>query len=270
MSVVEREKWVGDFKVDVLAEDGAGNLVVVENQLEPTDHDHLGKVLTYLANLEAKAAVWISANPRPEHVKAISWLNEATPPDTRFYLVQLSAYRIGNSDPAPLFSVVSGPSDSAKAFGEEKKELAERHVLRMKFWEELLQRAKEKNVKWHAGVSPRTDNWLGTGAGKSGLAFNYLVWLEGKTGVELDIDTGDYSENKRIFDELKAEKDEIERSFGQPLLWERLDNRRRSRIRHVIEMGGLKDTDDWSSIQDAMIDAMDRLVRAVKRRIERL
>lgn len=203
-------------------------------------------------------------------MKAVSWLNEATPRDTRFYLVQVCAYRIGNSDPAPLFSVVAGPGNWVKDVGEEKRELAERHVLRLKFWEALLQRAKEKNVKWHMGVSPKTDNWLGAGAGKSGLAFNYLVWLDGRTGVELVISTGDQAENKRIFDQLRAKKDEIERSFGEPLSWERMDERTQSRIRYVMNLGGLKDVDNRPRIHEAMIDAMDRLAKALKGHIEKL
>src|SRR3989338_2472339 len=107
LSVVEREKNVGDFYLDIVAEDSDGNQVIIENQLEKTDHDHLGKVITYLSNLSAKTAIWITSSPREEHVKAIDWLNESTPDDIYFYLIKIEAVRIGDSPAAPLFSVIA-------------------------------------------------------------------------------------------------------------------------------------------------------------------
>ena len=97
LSNAEREQAVGSFSADLRAEDGDGRLVVIENQLERTDHDHLGKVLTYLVNLEAKIAIWVSPAPRPEHMRVVQWLNEITPADVAFYLVKLEAVRIGAS-----------------------------------------------------------------------------------------------------------------------------------------------------------------------------
>ena len=154
LSEPQREVKVGSFEVDLVAEDDNSNRVVIENLLEATDHDHLGKILTYLTNLEAKTAIWITKTPRPEHIKAIAWLNETTPDDISFFLVRLDAYRIGTSDPAPLFTVIVGPSPEAKGFGQQKKQLAERHVLRLKFWDGLLTRAKERSVLLHASRSP--------------------------------------------------------------------------------------------------------------------
>ena len=111
LTAVEPEKSVGSFHVDILAEDINGRPVIIENQLEKTDHDHLGKVLTYFSNLDAKIAIWISTDPRPEHIIAIDFLNEVVPQDTKFYLVKAQAFRIGDSEPAPLFTVEAGPSE---------------------------------------------------------------------------------------------------------------------------------------------------------------
>jgi hypothetical protein len=97
---VRREKNAGDFNVDLVAEDESGNLVIIENQLEKSNHDHLGKLITYLTVLEAKGAIWIVSEPRPEHVRAIAWLNESRA--AAFYLVKVEAIRIGNSPAAPL------------------------------------------------------------------------------------------------------------------------------------------------------------------------
>jgi len=139
----EKEKNVGSFSADITAEDGSGQKVLIENQLEKTDHDHLGKILTYVSNLEAKTAIWISSNPRPEHETAVQWLNE-TGGDVRFYLVKIEAYRIGNSEPAAKFTIITGPSEKTEIVGEEKKELAERHKKR--YEKRCLKRVKAKLI----------------------------------------------------------------------------------------------------------------------------
>lgn len=265
LSDPRREIRAGNFLVDMVAEDENGNTVIVENQLETTDHDHLGKIITYVTNLDAKAAIWITKGQRPEHIRAVQWLNETTPDDIAFYLVNLAAYRIAGSDPAPLFTVIVRPSLESKSFGKQKKELAERHVDRLKFWEQLLARAKEKGVLTHAQRSPSKDSWMSAGAGvRSGVSFTYTVWASEETAVDLWIDTPDKEENKRLFDELIQHKSEVEASFGTALSWDRLDDRKLSRVRHVIRLGGLEEEPKWREIQDAMVTAMDRLAKAVK------
>ena len=117
---------------------------MIENQLEGTNHDHLGKLITYLSNLDAKTAVWITSHPRPEHERAVHWLNEVLPADMAFYLLQIEAYRIGDSAPAPKFTVVAGPTREARPAGEQKNELAERHLLRLEFWKPPLERARSR------------------------------------------------------------------------------------------------------------------------------
>jgi hypothetical protein len=269
LSDAQRSVTAGAFTVDLVAEDDSSGRVIIENQLEATDHDHLGKILTYLTNLDAKTAIWITKNPRPEHVRAVAWLNETTPDDISFYLVQIAAYRIADSTPAPLFTIIAGPSPEAKGFGRQKKDMAERHVLRLKFWESLLSRAKEKGVLIHSSRSPVKDAWISAGAGKSGLSFNYVIWMEDEGGVELYIDTGDAVENKKIFDALHSKKDHIEKSYGGPLNWERLDGKRACRIRDTIRKGGLSSGEsNWPVVQDAMIDAMRRLDKALRTQIK--
>lgn len=268
LSLVEQEAAAGIFAADVLAEDAGGNPVIIENQLERTDHDHLGKLITYLSNLDAKTAIWITSDPRLEHETAIHWLNQTLPADVALYLVKLEAYRIGDSPPAPLLTVVAGPSPEAKQIGGQKKELAQRHVLRLEFWGQLLDRAKEC-TSLHARISPGKEHWISAGAGKSGLGFNYVIRMS-DAQVELYIDQGEAEANKRIFDRLFASKGKAEEAFGEPLEWQRLDDRRACRIRHVLTLGGLADRDRWPEIQEVMIDAMVRLEKALKPQIKRL
>lgn len=260
LSSAEREKSAGDFSVDLVGEDENGNTVVIENQLAKSDHDHLGKVITYLVALDAKAAVWIVARPRPEHVKAISWLNEAT--SIPFYLVQVEAIRIGDSDPAPLLTKIVGPSDEARAAGETRKEFSERHAIRSRFWTMLLSAAKEK-TKLHAKISPGPWNWIGAGSGIRGLGWNYAV-RQHEAQVELYIDRGDPEENATIFEQFEQQRAEIEAAFGAPLDWQRLENRRACRIRHRIELGGWRDEARWPEVIEATVDAMIRLEKAMR------
>jgi len=132
----------------------------------------------------------------------------------RFSWYALTRIELGARIQRPLFTVIVGPSAEAKAFGQQKKDLAERHVLRLKFWEGLLNLAKERGVLLHASRSPNKESWISAGAGRSGLTFNYVVWMEDQSAVELYIDTGDLNENKRIFDGLVAKREVIDQAFG--------------------------------------------------------
>ncbi|RLB87243.1 MAG: DUF4268 domain-containing protein [Deltaproteobacteria bacterium] len=269
LSNPEREQAAGSFNIDIVAEDDAGNPVIIENQLEKSDHDHLGKILTYLVAMGAKSAIWIVSNPRPEHISAISWLNESSA--ANFYLLKIEAIKIENSPPAPLLTVIVGPSEEAKEVGKAKKEIAERYIIREKFWTQLLDLAKQK-TKLHSNISPTQHNWLGTSAGRQGLGYNYVLRKDGAQ-VELYIDRGKGkdSENKAIFEKIHANKEKIEKDFGEPLEWERLEGKRACRISKRINIGGYRDPEEnWPNIHEAMVDAMIRLEKSMKPHIAKL
>ena len=273
ITIESREEKVGPFKVDLFGEDTFGNKVIIENQLEKTDHDHLGKVLTYLTNLEANTAIWITSKPTEEHTKAIDWLNETTPDDISFYLIRIEAIKIGSQPlAAPLFTVVKGPSRESKQIGAEKKEYAQRHILRKEFWTQLLEKAKEK-TNLYSNISPSIYSWIGTGAGKSGISYNFCITNK-YADCEVYLDRGKEFEepnvNKIRFDKLFKHRNEIEEEFGGILKWERLDDRRASRISARFEGEGLKDKDKWKSLQEKMIETMIRLDKAFREYIKQL
>lgn len=268
LDLLAREAATGNFLVDILAEDHNGNLVIIENQLEKTDHDHLGKLLTYMSNHNAKTAIWITSKPRPEHEKAVHWLNETLPVDTAFYLIQIEAYRIGESAPAPKFTVVAGPNEESRQIGSQRKELAERHKLRLAFWQELLGRANSR-TSLHARVSPSVDNLIGAGAGKSGLAYRYIIRMQ-NAHVELHIATDNPETNQRIFEQLHQHHEQIEADFGTPLEWQPLEGKRTAHVRYLISSSGLRAKERWPLLQDEMIDAMIRLHNALDPHIRAL
>jgi hypothetical protein len=269
LSVVEREADVGEhFEADLLAEGPNGDYVVIENQFGKSDHDHLGKLITYLTNLEAKTALWICEDPQPEHIEAIGWLNKNTPHDTAFYLIKLEVFQIESSPRAPHFSIVSGPSKQIKEAGEVKGELAETHIRRLKFWRQLLEKSNKKTTLF-SNVSPSKNGWIHARAGISGVKYSYIILMD-KARVQLSIESGDADKNKRVFDSLYESKQQIENDFGEQLVWERLDNRKSSYIKKIFENKGLKDIDNWRDIQNRMVDAMIRLEKALSKHINKL
>jgi hypothetical protein len=269
LTVLEREKSVGSFNVDLFCEDLNGNYVIIENQLERSDHDHLGKLLTYLVNIEARTAIWITPEVRPEHQRVIDWLNEATNADFSFYLVQVEAVRIGDSPFAPLFTVLAAPDEQTREIGETKKVLADRHYHRKAFWTGLLERSQDK-TQLFSNRTPSTDYWLSTGSGKSGVEFIYLI-LKGGAGIELYIDAGDYEKDKSIFDQLFAEKELIETDFGETLDWQRLNDKRASRIRKLwFGYGSINEPETWPELQDMLIEKMIKFDKALRNRIGRI
>ena len=277
---VEREQSAGAFSADLVAEDKEGRAVVIENQLEKSDHDHLGKLLTYLVGLEARRAVWIVADPRPEHVGVIAWLNESSAAD--FYLLKVEAVRIGDSEPAPVLTRIVGPSEDSRRKKEmaeprrpgalrtmrhtfprrKKKGIAEPERLRYRFFQGLLEYAKSKTLL-HANISPSTESWVAAGAGIAGIVFHYWI-RKHDARVELYIDTPDREENKRIFGTLRRHKDKIERKFGSPLEWNTKKGRRHCRILKEFDTGGWRDEDDWAAMYEELADAMAKLESAIK------
>jgi hypothetical protein len=262
LTSVEREQSAGDFSVDLVAESEAG-LVVIENQLERSDHDHLGKVLTYLSQLSANSAIWVVSDPRPEHVTAISWLNDSSP--ASFYLVKVEAVRIGESSPAALFTLITGPSEEATRASETKRDMVGRERARLRFWSSLLEHARD-HTSLHSGISPTKHNWIGSSAGlPSGFALNYVVRRH-DTHVELYIDGGQESDgvNRSRFADLHNKMEEIETGFGGPLEWEPLDIRRACRISRRMELGGWMDEEQWDAVIETMVDSMIRMESAMR------
>ncbi|MGI5325060.1 hypothetical protein [Actinomadura nitritigenes] len=111
----EREHPVGRYSLDLLVEDAQGRVVAVENQLEQTDHAHLGQLLTYCAGTQAQIVIWIAQSITNEHAAALEWLNDNTIEGVGFFGVQVEALRIGDSLPAANFQVIVRPNDVTKA-----------------------------------------------------------------------------------------------------------------------------------------------------------
>ena len=264
---VEREKKTESaFSVDLVAEGSDGSAIIIENQLGKSDHDHLGKLITYRAALQAGIAVWIVADPRPEHVAALNWLNESSSAD--FYLLKIEAIRIDNSPPAPLLTVIVGPSEEGKSIGESKREMNERDRMRHRWWSQLVQ---HPDATHHRHISPGNWSWLGASSGIRGLNYNYAVTKK-TARVELYIDRGRglSEENLHIFDQLHANLEPIENAFGGSLDWLRREGQQACMIRAELRGGYGAPEVEWRETHDRMTDAMKRLIGAVGPRLKSL
>jgi len=269
ITIESRETKVGPFKVDLYGEDNFGNKVIIENQLEKTNHGHLGQIITYLTNLEANTAIWVAKEPTEEHIKAIDWLNETTPDDISFYLIKLEVIQIGSGlHVAPLFTVVKRPTLEKKQIGSEKKEYAQRHVFREKFWTQFLTEVNKKNSLF-ANINPSIDNWIGIGMGKGGINLN-LVISKRYARTEIYINRGDREENKKIFDYFYNLKDKIEQEFNGKLIWERMEDNVTSRIKYQLDGVDISNEEDWLKMNEFMIDGAERMHKAFNEPIRKL
>lgn len=262
---VRREVAAGVFSVDLVASDETGRTVVIENQLERSDHDHLGKLITYLAVHEASVAVWIVRDPRPEHVAALTWLNKFR--DVSLYLLKLDAVRIGDSAPAPILTLITGPTEELREAGDELRERSDRAVRRQRFWTELLAR-EDGTQHTHSMVRAPVENWLDAGAGISGVIFRYRITMHGAE-ILVMLRRSDDVETQVLFDHLFEQQDDIEAEWGGPLTWDPKPGLKKCEIIAQRWSIGLDDEEQWPRLQREMFDAMQRLA-AVMRPLERL
>lgn len=262
---VDNEVYVGPYRCDLVAKDEtSGITVIVENQLEGTNHDHLGKIITYASGLDAKVIVWIVKEAKEEHRAAIEWLNNNTSTDINFFLIEIHAYKIGDSDPAPKFEVVEKPNDfvkRSKTKDREDGEMNKSQAARLYFWEEfnkvVAQRGKPFNIR-----KATTDHWYDVAVGSSDAHISItLVNKFGNIVVELYI-----SNNKALFDKLKAKKDSIESDLGFALDWDRLgEQKKASRIKYYIDGLDFERQDNYPELMNSTIDIAVKMRDVFKR-----
>ena len=249
---ISKETYVGSYRCDLFAKDETtGIKVIIENQLEMSNHDHLGKIITYASGLDAKVVVWIVKEAREEHRSAIEWLNNNTNSNINFFLIEIHAYKIGNSDNAPMFQVIEQPNDFIK----NNKSINSNDTMnksqsqRLEFWNQfnnvLIERGKPFNVR-----KATTDHWYNVAIGTSDAHIDItLVNKDSVIGVELYI-----TDNKGLFDKLYQKKAEIENDLGFKLDWRRLNNSKASRIVTFIKGLNFDDHSNYNELINKTID----------------
>lgn len=269
IAVESIEEKVGPYRVDVYGEDNNGNKVIIENQLKKTDHTHLGQILTYLVNLDAKTAIWITSNPVDEHIRVIEWLNEITSEDMFFYLIKVEGIKIKDQDyVAPLFTVIERPSKERKQIGTEKKEYAQRHIVRERFWTQFIEEMNKKSPLCN-NVSPSRDSWIPIALGMSGVGIN-LVVTKTYARVEVYMNRGTKEKNKEAFDFFLSFKDKIEKTFGNKLEWDKMEDKITSRIKYQINGVNIFNEEDWQKMNEFIIENAIKLHKAFRGYVQKL
>ena len=262
ITVDETESSVGDFNVDIYAsETGTDRKVIIENQLNDTDHDHLGKLITYASGKGADVIIWVVRHAREEHKAAVEWLNNHTDDKIGFFLCEIKLFQIGDSQIAPSFSVVERPNDWTK---EIKKTSAANPTQqqRLEYWQAFNDYAFR-----NAGFSklfnkrkPTTDHWMDFSIGSSACRMGVTqIQKRNAIGVELYI-----NDDKELFRSLFAHKNEVESAMGMALDWKELPERKASRI--VVEKKvQLDNRDDWTKQFDYIMDVCIKMKTAFRK-----
>ena len=226
----KREECVGDFSADILAtEDGTDRKVIIENQYGKTNHDHLGKLITYASGTGTKTVVWIVEDAREEHRSAIQWLNEYVDSEIGFFLVQITLLRIGNSAPAPQFTVLERPNEWSKSVKgmANKKSISSGSLEAKEFFEGFMDYAMTS--KPFSSVFNRRkaqpQRWMDLPCGSS----VYWISCSIRSGsVAVSIYIGNSKEQYEVF---HSHKDSIEEAIGEKLTWLEHPDKKASRIR---------------------------------------
>ncbi|MCH5316184.1 MAG: DUF4268 domain-containing protein [Eubacterium sp.] len=264
ITVDETESSVGDFNVDIFAtETSTERKIIIENQLEDTDHDHLGKLITYASGKSANMIIWVVKHAREEHKAAIEWLNNHTDDKIGFFLCEIKLYRIGNSDPAVKFEVVEKPNDWTREL-KKNESVNESQQQRYDYWLAFEDYAFKNSLfaKNFRRRKPPMDSWLGFSIGSSACEIVVSqIKTQNKLRVELYI-----SDDTELFQALLQNKKTIESDSNLKFDWQELPNRKASRIAIEKEVS-FDNKSTWNSQFDWLIDTMIEMKKAFKKHI---
>ncbi len=269
-----QEKAVGPFRADILCKDiRSGTWVLVENQLERTDHSHLGQLLTYASGLEAVTIVWIAARFTEEHRSTLDWLNRITDESFCFFALEVELWRIGESPAAPKFNVVSKPNDWSRSVAQaarsmDQSELSETKVMQRAYWGALNAVLDKVGGPVAGNRKPQLQSWMEYSIGRSGFFLGAaMTFPKQEIRSEFCI-SGDNA--KAFFHLLHEQKDTVEKELGYPLDWKERPDRRESRI--SVRLGNVDpgDEEDWPRQHDWLANKLNDMHRVFANRIRAL
>ena len=263
IKLLQTEALVGKFSADILAEEeNTGRKVIIENQLEATNHDHLGKIITYASGYDAEIIIWIVETTREEHVRAIDWLNEHTDEDIDFFLIKMEIWKIGDSPYASKFQVISQPNNWAKAVKESAAhtELNEKRIQKLDFWSKFKEYALNKKTRLKLR-KPRPQHWYDISIGSS-IAHIALTINSVDDIVTCEL----YIPNsKELFASLFAEKDKLEAELGTTLDWMELPGKKASRIR-LAHKANVDDPAKWEEYFAWLLQEVEQFYKVFSKR----
>lgn len=269
-----QERAVGPFRADILCKDiGTDHWVLIENQLERTDHLHLGQLLTYAAGLQAVTIVWVAARFTEEHRATLDWLNKITDDSFRFFGVEVELWRIGESPAAPKFNIVSKPNDWSRSVSQaartiDESELSEVRRMQLAYWTAFHPVLDAAGGPVRSNKKPQPVSWMGNRIGRSGGRLDAVMFRHrNRVRAELYL-TGAHA--KAFFWLLKWDQAAIEQEIRYPLLWEELPEGQDCRIAVDLEDADPEHTADWKRQHDWLAARLNDLHRAFALRVRAL
>ena len=244
LEVIDTEASVGDFSLDLLAQDlGSSKTVVIENQFKRTDHDHLGKLLTYASGFDASTVIWIAEEVRDEHRQALEWLNQKTEAETQFFAVVPEVLQIDNSNPALEFKLVVSPNEWQKSKRQNTSTpLSSRSEKYKSYTQMLIDELREKH-KFTGARAGQPYNWYEFSSGIRGIRYGVQFARGDKVFTYINIRQRDRENRLDLFDALEKQKEEFEPYFDNPLEWNRAEEQQYSLV-GVSRDGNIELSDD--------------------------
>lgn len=269
LELVGTEHPVGDFKVDILCSDSGGK-VIIENQLEKTNHTHLGQILTYAAGVGARKVIWVAESFRTEHVAALEFLNQHTTDELDFFAVEIELWRIGDSPMAPSFNVVVKPNDWAKASQQNARAAATMtptKLRQLKFWTDWASWLQAKGSTLRT-QKPLPQHWTNIALGRAGIHLAATVnSRERRVGMEVYIH---HVNSKSMFKQLLAQREAIESELKAPLDWLELPDSHACRIQQARPESVLDDETQWPVYFQWLESAALRMTDVFRARVKAL
>ena len=269
LEVEAQERNVGQFRADILCRDTVtDNWVVIENQLERTDHTHLGQLLTYAAGLDAVTVVWIAKGFTDEHRAALDWCNEITDEKFSFFGLEIELWQIGDSPMAPKFNVVSHPNDWAKTVSRiSRTELTDTDRLYLGYWTGLQDLLEQRDGVIRP-VKSWSRNWIGFGIGRSNFWLSASAWVKGKRiCVSLTLAGEDA---KPHFYLLEQDKVNIEKEIRAELDWGQTGEQKLHYIDHTMYDTNPEDRQDWNRQHQWLCEQLEAFHRVFSQRVKEL
>ncbi|WP_431156753.1 DUF4268 domain-containing protein [Winogradskyella poriferorum] len=257
---VRPEEAIGRYNVDLVATDeDSERKVIIENQLEYTDHKHLGQIITYASGYNASIIIWIVKEVREEHQKAMEWLNNNTSADLSFFLIRMELWQIGDSPFAPKFHIIVEPNDWAKALQESAtttKELTDTKLSQLDFWKQFKDYAKANNTSLRIGRKARAQHWYNISFGTS------------EAHISLTVSTRDnaiassiyISKSPKLFEKFLINKEAIQEGLGFSLEWNELEGKLASRIT-IGRNADLSNVDEWEAYFSWLLEKAEKMAK---------
>ncbi len=269
LELTGQEQNIGPFRADIVCRDTADDgLVLIENQLEKTDHRHLGQLLTYAAGLDAVTIIWIAEEFTEEHRAALDWLNEITDETFNFFGLEIELWKIDASSPAPKFNIASKPNDWTRTIRQTAKgEITETKRLQLEYWTQFkIYVDKQSKIINPQKAAPQ--HWINTSIGRSGFHLVAIINTQ-KERIASHLSISG-SHTKAHFHLLEKDKENIEKEFGKPLIWRPLLDKKESQVKISFSDNNPADKDQWPEQHQILCETLEKFHNVFSERIQAL